>query len=154
MKGLKPDISVNVVGNVTNEDEETRSTKGHIIDLSGQHLNHINTTNNLFEMGSSSLLVEQGVRPGGLFSLGDRFIPSRMDENPRSGSIRFYHEENILLSRQAKRNQRRCRERNSSNSDESRSRSRSRGTSASSNDSNNRRTDSQDGRNSTHASRL
>ena len=106
-------------------------------------------------MGSSSLLVEQGARPGGLFSLGDRFIPARFDDNPRCGSMRFCHEENILLSRQARKNQRRRRERNSSLSDDggSRSRSRSRGTSTSSNDSNNRRSDTQDGRGSTHASR-
>ena len=54
-------------------------------DLSGQQLNNYlfnnsNTTTNLFEMGSSSLLVEQGVRPGGLFAAGDRFIPYRPEE--------------------------------------------------------------------------
>ena len=42
--------------------------------------NNSNTTTNLFEMGSSSLLVEQGVRPGGLFAPGDRFIPYRPEE--------------------------------------------------------------------------
>ena len=45
-------------------------------------MNYFNTTtNNFFEIGSSSLLVEQGVRPGGLFSCpGDRFIPYRPEE--------------------------------------------------------------------------
>lgn len=59
----------------------------------------------------------------GLFSSGDRFIPFRADETWNSGPIRFYHEETLLLSRQAKKEQRR-RRRDNSNSESSRSRSR------------------------------
>jgi len=63
--------------------------------------NNYNTkTNNLLEMGgSSSLLVEQGTRMGGVFSLGDRFIPCRPEESQFQGVQKFYHEEMLLLSR-------------------------------------------------------
>lgn len=67
------------------EEEETRSTKEHIQgDFSQQHLQYLNNTtmNNLFELGSSSLLVEQNFRPKGLFAApGDRFIPYRTTED-------------------------------------------------------------------------
>jgi len=70
------------------EEDETRSVTARDTktllqgDIStAQHLNYLNTTNNLFDMGTSSLLVEQGVRPGGLFAPGDRFIPCRPEES-------------------------------------------------------------------------
>ena len=53
------------------DEEETRSTKEHIhADISAQHLNYLaNTTmSNLFDLGSSSLLVEQNFRPRGLLT--------------------------------------------------------------------------------------
>ena len=67
------------------EEEETRSVTARETkaqgDFSGQQMNYFNTTtNNFFETGSSSLLVEQGARPGGLFAPGDRFIPYRPEE--------------------------------------------------------------------------
>lgn len=85
----------------------------------------MNSTNTFFERGSKSLLlVESGVSHSGLFQTGDRFIPFRADEDMNNcGPMRFCHEENMLLSRQAKRNRRRNR-RNTSTSDSSRSRSR------------------------------
>ena len=78
------------------DEEETRSvtarevTKAHL--LGDQVMNnchsstkdlgiYMNMTNNFFELGSSSLLVEQGVRPGGLFAPGDRLIPFRPEES-------------------------------------------------------------------------
>ena len=63
------------------EEESTRSTKEHIqADLSQQHLNLLNSTShNLFELGSSSLLVDHGFKPSGLYAPGDRFIPYRED---------------------------------------------------------------------------
>lgn len=76
------------------DEEETRSvtarevTKAHLLGdgISGQQMNnYLNMTNNFFEMGSSSLLVEQGVRPGGLFAPGDRFIPFRPEETQFQG---------------------------------------------------------------------
>lgn len=85
-------------------DEETRSVtapepKTIQADLSAQW-NYLSTTNNLFEKGSQSLIVESGVTHQGLFSTGDRFIPYRAaDETWNSGQVRFYHEESLLLSR-------------------------------------------------------
>ena len=71
------------------EEEETRSVTAHETkanlqgDLSGsgQQLNYFNTNNNLFELGTQSLLVEQGVRPSGLYAQPDRFIPYRPEES-------------------------------------------------------------------------
>ena len=69
------------------EEEETRSRTDEFKNNlqgdysgSGQQLNYLNTSNNLFELGASSLLVEQGVRPSGLYSQPDRFIPYRPEE--------------------------------------------------------------------------
>ena len=94
----------------TMEEEETRSVTAREIktnmhaDFSGHHLNYLSTTNNFFELGSTSLLVESGTRPKGLFAPGDRFIPCRLEENQFGGVQQFYHEENLLLSRQARKN--------------------------------------------------
>jgi len=93
------------------EEEETRSvtrrdtTKAQLQlgDLSAPQLNYLNTNNNLFDLGSSSLLVDQGVRPSGLLASGDRFIPYRPEDTPSQGIQKFYHEENLLLSMQAKK---------------------------------------------------
>jgi len=72
------------------EEEETRSTKEHIMqaDLSQQHLNLLNNTtiDNLFDFGSSSLLVEPTFKPKGLFATGDRFIPYRTTEEEIQGT--------------------------------------------------------------------
>ena len=69
------------------EEEETRSRTDEFknnlqgdFSGSGQQLNYLNTGNNLFELGSSSLLVDQGVRPSGLYAQPDRFIPYRPEE--------------------------------------------------------------------------
>ena len=103
--------------------------------------------------GESSLLIEQGVRPNGLFAQGDRFIPCRPEEAMFAGEQKFYHEENLLLSRQAKKNQRRQR-RNTSMSDGEDSDTRSRDSSRSSNESNSNRSDRSETRQGrTHASR-
>ena len=72
------------------EEEETRSVtvpenKAIQGDLSAQFNYHCNT-NNFFEMGTSSLLVDSGVRHGGLFGQGDRFIPVRPEETPFEGT--------------------------------------------------------------------
>ena len=127
------------------EEEETRSVtapepKAIQADLSAQ-LNFLNTTtNNFFEMSqTSSLLVESGPKPGGLFAQGDRFIPCRShdDKSQFQGVQKFYHEENVLLSRQARKQQRRerRRRRDSSLSQDDQSDSRSRDSSRDSLDS-------------------
>lgn len=107
-------------------DEETRSLSAHGPSLT--HLFSANVTSNLFgEIGSSSLLVESSRTPSGLFSQGDRFIPCRASESDYfQGAIKFSHEENLLLSRQAKKETRRRRDSsaNSNMSGQSRSRSR------------------------------
>ena len=79
-----------VIANMTMEEEETRSVtapepKALQGDLSAQ-FNYLCTTNNFFEMGTSSLLVDSGVRHGGLFGQGDRFIPVRPEETPFAGT--------------------------------------------------------------------
>ena len=116
--------------------------------------NYLNMTNNFFEMGSSSLLVEQGVRPGGLFAPGDRFIPFRPEETQFQGVQKFYHEEQLLLSRQAKRNQRRNRRNTSMSDREDSTNSRSRDSSRNSDNSNSNTSDNvESGAGRTHASR-
>ena len=75
--------SAQIVVTEMDEEDETCSTKEHITaDLSQQHLNLLNsTTNNIFELGSSSLLADHSAyKPSGLFAApGDRFIPFRED---------------------------------------------------------------------------
>ena len=107
-------------------------------------------------MGTSSLLVEQGVRPGGLFAPGDRFIPFRPEETQFQGVQKFFHEENLLLSRQAKKYQRRNRRNTSVSDDDDSTNSRSRDSSRNSDNSNSNTSDNAEGGNgssSTHASR-
>ena len=142
------------------EEEETRSVtvpepKAIQADLSAQ-LNLLNTTNNFFELGqNSSLLVESGPKPGGLFAQSDRFIPCRSfdDKSQFQGIQKFYHEENILLSKQARKQQRRerRRRRNSSLSDDDNSDSRSRNSSRDSTNSRSSEDDTSSG--VTHAQR-
>ena len=99
---------------------------------------HLNMSKSIFGMGSSSLLVDQGSKPSGIFSVAsDRFIPCRPDEDQTfCGVQKFYHEENLLLSKQAKKQQREVRRQNrDSDDEETRSRDSSRSDSADSRDS-------------------
>ena len=56
---------------------------------------NLSYTHNIFEVGTSSMLVDQGFKPNSVFG-GDRFIPMRSFDTHLEGPQKFRHEENLL----------------------------------------------------------
>ena len=63
---------------------DTQSHKQEKNQVDGSSRINISYTNNIFEVGTSSLLVESSFKPTGVFA-GDRFIPCRPEETHLEG---------------------------------------------------------------------
>ena len=82
------DVSLNDNNNIVEQDTRMSSlsdAKHGKTSFQPQFAN-LSTTNNIFEFGSSSLLVDYNMKPNGLFSNGDRFVPVRPEEHLFQGA--------------------------------------------------------------------